>query len=61
MERTVCIGFGETRGNCTNEVNPRVNKIWCESCNKARMKKLDEQFDEIRKVLEKHSRDGGAE
>jgi len=51
MKRTMCVGFGETRGKCTNEVNPQVNPIWCESCNEERMKKLDEQFCEIMKQM----------
>ena len=49
MEKRVCLGFGETEGNCTNTPGTVYTPFWCKECDDRRRKHIDERFAELMK------------
>lgn len=44
---SVCIGFGDTEGKCTQIVMPRAPFYWCENCEQKRRDHIDASFERM--------------
>ena len=44
---TVCIGFGEREGVCTNEAGTPWTPLWCDECDEQRRAHISAQFEKM--------------
>ena len=50
-EGTVCIGYGDREGTCTNVAGTPWTPLWCMDCDEERRATITAQMDEIKRSL----------